>query len=268
MGDASDFEEWSGIVRDYPEEDENVDADTDHGTRTPTAVAASVSSVERAEGRLDEHSSILALRLRRESFLTSERTVDWSLSNEDGAQAMRVSVGRGSVTVVNASSFRATRHLRRRPRLALRRGDAVATWRRCPFPVGGRTAVAPGAGLDLRTSGRRSGVCTHRAGVVARRRAFRSTRGTAADRPALARRADSRDRSVRDSTQRRRGVCTRRPFARSTKRPQRRVSGYAEPVGHGNAPKHWPISPASTATPWRRLSTIPGCAGHTSCAAR
>ena len=63
-GDAADFEEWSGIVREYSDEDESADADAESG-RARRSVAAPLSSAEGAEGRFDRRSSILALRLRR-----------------------------------------------------------------------------------------------------------------------------------------------------------------------------------------------------------
>ena len=40
------------------------------------------------------------------SFLTSHRPAVWSLRDGSGIQAMRVEVGRGSVTVINATPFR------------------------------------------------------------------------------------------------------------------------------------------------------------------
>jgi hypothetical protein len=107
MGDPSDFEEWSGIARDYPEEKENVDADTDHDTDAAQQhVPRPCHKLNEKKGDSTSARQYWLCDFDENSFLTSERTVDWSLSNEDGAQAMRVSVGRGSVTVVNAASFR------------------------------------------------------------------------------------------------------------------------------------------------------------------
>ena len=40
------------------------------------------------------------------SSLTSTRNAVWALRDASGIQAMRVEVGRGSVTVINATPFR------------------------------------------------------------------------------------------------------------------------------------------------------------------
>jgi hypothetical protein len=107
MGDPSDFEEWSGIVRDYPEAKHSVDADTDSNTHaTQQHLSHPCHKLSEKKGDSTSTRQYWLCDFDEESFLTSARTVDWSLSNEDRAQAMRVSVGRGSVTVVNASSFR------------------------------------------------------------------------------------------------------------------------------------------------------------------
>lgn len=107
MGDPSDFEQWSGIARDYPEEQENVEADIDRDTdAVQQHVPHPCHKLNEKTGDSTNARQYWLCDFDENSFLTSDRTIDWSLSNEDGAQAMRVSVGRGSVTVVNASPFR------------------------------------------------------------------------------------------------------------------------------------------------------------------
>ncbi len=105
MGDASDFEEWSGIVRDYPEEDERADAYANqaaHNGQLPHPC----HQLKEQKGNSVGTRQYWLCDFDEESFLTTERTAEWSLSYEGRAQAMRVAVGRGSVTVVNASTVR------------------------------------------------------------------------------------------------------------------------------------------------------------------
>ena len=65
------------------------------------------------------------------SFLRSTRAADWVMRGQSGVQAMRVGVGRGSVTVINASPFQEQRLFDGEhgwlfvAATALRRGDEV-----------------------------------------------------------------------------------------------------------------------------------------------
>jgi hypothetical protein len=107
MGDESDFEEWSGIVRDYPEAEESAEPDAEtpgplHNDRLPHPC----HRLKEQRGEAIDTRLHWLCDFDEESFLTTERDVEWSLSNDDGAQALRVAVGRGSVTVINASPFR------------------------------------------------------------------------------------------------------------------------------------------------------------------
>jgi hypothetical protein len=102
VGDAEDFERWSGIVTDYGELDE--------------ATESALMSQELCRLYEEElnHSlppdvpaaSYWLCDLDGVSFLASKRDALWALRDRSGIQAMRVQVGRGSVTVINATSFR------------------------------------------------------------------------------------------------------------------------------------------------------------------
>ena len=104
-GDAADFEEWSGIVREYSDEDENADANADqaaHAGQLPHPC----HQLKAQKGDSIDTRQYWLCDFDEESFLSTERTAEWTLSYEGRAQAMRVAVGRGSVTVINASTLR------------------------------------------------------------------------------------------------------------------------------------------------------------------
>jgi hypothetical protein len=102
VGGEAEFERWSRIIRDYQEvsDKERAASDREGPCRKllehpgGTAPAGTVTTVY----ELCDFSVW--------SFLTTTRTVAWSLRGKSGIQALRVNVGRGSVTVVNAAPFR------------------------------------------------------------------------------------------------------------------------------------------------------------------
>jgi hypothetical protein len=107
-GDQEEFERWSGIVRKYKESDDEKDEKE----------SAEAKPHDRCPGFQEEHdgtpSSGPDARYRmcnpdEESFLTSEKQAAWALRDASGIQAMRVRVGRGSVTVINNAPFRRRR---------------------------------------------------------------------------------------------------------------------------------------------------------------
>ncbi len=91
---GDEFERWSGIVSEYREFDE--DAPDEPVCRRVWEGGDGVSSNETRYWLCD--TAFL-------SFLTTTRTVEWSLRDDAGIQAMRVQVGKGHVTVINASPF-------------------------------------------------------------------------------------------------------------------------------------------------------------------
>ena len=102
IGDERDFERWSHVTREPHALDKRDEAAFDdpcarfdearHGTKAGTSGAASYWMCD----------------VDRKSSLVSERKAEWALRNESRVQAMRVPVGRGSVTVINAEPFRYT----------------------------------------------------------------------------------------------------------------------------------------------------------------
>jgi hypothetical protein len=101
-GGENEFERWSGIVREY---------------RKPDRTKESADPDDEFCGRVQEEQNgtpsggspdmlYMMCDLDGMSFLTSQRNAVWALRDASGIQAMRVAVGRGSVTVINATPFR------------------------------------------------------------------------------------------------------------------------------------------------------------------
>ena len=110
-GDLTEFETWTGVSWDYDEDAadayyEKVGDDQETETRC-----------EPVEEIADMPGPPYSLCDADFSFLTTEREVPWGLKNDIGHQAIRVAVGQGSVTIINAVPF---------TRLALFRGDHAA----------------------------------------------------------------------------------------------------------------------------------------------
>jgi hypothetical protein len=96
IGGEEVFETWSGIVRRYREIDADEAAklfeDFDDDPCAP------LNEDPPTAPRRVCGASVM-------SFLGTSRTVSWSLRGASGVQALRVPVGRGSVTVINATPF-------------------------------------------------------------------------------------------------------------------------------------------------------------------
>jgi hypothetical protein len=101
-GNLEVFEKWSGIVREY-DFDEDEDADEDEDDTAADPMPCERFTEERA-GAADGMHWVCDAGVF--SFLTTKSQAEWALRNARGVQAMRVRVGRGSVTMINASPFR------------------------------------------------------------------------------------------------------------------------------------------------------------------
>jgi hypothetical protein len=101
-GGEDEFEGWSGVVREYREPDQADDSDDaeDESCRGFQEEQQGTPAGGSSETRY------LMCDLDGVSFLTSKRTPEWTLRDASGIQAMRVQVGRGSVTVINTTPFR------------------------------------------------------------------------------------------------------------------------------------------------------------------
>jgi len=124
IGGDEHLESWAGIRRDYPDyddEDEDEDeADADAAEESSEAVepdaeppsdAAEDGSCDAlhivVNGAIANPSDTLSMcTLDGYTFLQTDRDVAWGLRDtQDALQAVRVSVGRGSVTSINALPF-------------------------------------------------------------------------------------------------------------------------------------------------------------------
>jgi hypothetical protein len=106
------FERWSGVARIRYEEEESGEQDFSVADQ---AEPCTELREDLPDGEL-EPSDAAAQRLvvcgiEPDSWLASSRPPIWAMSDEVGAQVVRVSVGRGSVTVINTEPFRYRRFL-------------------------------------------------------------------------------------------------------------------------------------------------------------
>ena len=101
-GSEKEFERWSGIVRAYLKENDRPKP------ARPADDQECRQFQEERDGKPVGASDALrwVCDVDDESSLSSERTAAWALRDASGVQAMRLQVGRGSVTVINATPFR------------------------------------------------------------------------------------------------------------------------------------------------------------------
>jgi hypothetical protein len=97
-----DFQRWSGLAHETPPEEEEKEEHDAEGE--PDFVKKMrVDPCRKVTDQTSGHGYKLCGLDR--SFLTSTRKMTWELRDELGAQAVRVAVGRGSVTMVNGEPF-------------------------------------------------------------------------------------------------------------------------------------------------------------------
>jgi len=96
---TEEFGRWSGITREFPKVTEDDDTDD-------TAEVNVFSRAERCHDITGDGRSPYSLcEFLTKSWLASKSTPIWTLQNASGLQAVRVHVGRGTVTMLNASPF-------------------------------------------------------------------------------------------------------------------------------------------------------------------
>jgi hypothetical protein len=118
IGGEIEFEKWSGIARELVDVDD--DASDEAFDDAPETVEDEREDFAAEACRLFAEEGAPATQratVEREvchvptySYLRAERAVEWGLRDSLGLHAVRVRVGRGSVTVINATPF-AERHL-------------------------------------------------------------------------------------------------------------------------------------------------------------
>lgn len=104
---GDDFERWSGIVRKYEDYDESHEVPeglprSDERCRTFKEDRGAAPP----EGSAHVSTRLSMCDVTRLSSLMSRSPMAWGLRDASGIQAARVRVGRGTVTVINASPFR------------------------------------------------------------------------------------------------------------------------------------------------------------------
>jgi hypothetical protein len=102
-GGEDEFAQWSGVVREYPvdraEESAHAAADRDFcASFQEERIWTPFSGSPDARYSMCDLDGV--------SVLTSTRNAVWALRDASGIQAIRVAVGRGHVTVINATPFR------------------------------------------------------------------------------------------------------------------------------------------------------------------
>jgi hypothetical protein len=98
---VSEFEKWSGIVREHKEPDE-AKGDTGSGDQVCRSFEAETGAPASAPYTV----RYTMCGFDTASSLTSNRKAAWALRDASRTTAMRVQMGQGSVTVVNATPFR------------------------------------------------------------------------------------------------------------------------------------------------------------------
>lgn len=100
-GGEAEFQRWSGIFRNYHREAQDAARADDHVEPCHTYYEQ-----HDAAATSDRGAPHILCDFESASFLRTTRPAVWILRDSSGIQALRVSVGRGSVTVINASPFR------------------------------------------------------------------------------------------------------------------------------------------------------------------
>ena len=102
IGGEDDFERWTGIVLEYRSPEfvkEHMKSGADDSCRRFEVFTLGSPARQPASRRP------LLCDTGYFSFLKTTRPIAWELRDQTGAQAMRVAIGSGSVTVINASPF-------------------------------------------------------------------------------------------------------------------------------------------------------------------
>lgn len=100
IGGEAELERWAGIALHFPE-----DEDEESPTTPPESEQCRTLELARGEPVAGTRRSYSVCGMDARSSLTSTRRPEWALSDAQGLQALRIPVGRGSVTLVNARPF-------------------------------------------------------------------------------------------------------------------------------------------------------------------
>jgi Domain of unknown function (DUF4350) len=118
-GSEDEFATWSGVNHEYPEDPETDEQSSDESDAddilSPKDAAPKPGNqqcrtfIEERNGVVTPPSpgeaDLVLCNVNRYSFLKTAKTPQWALREASGIKVMRVAVGRGSVTVINAAPF-------------------------------------------------------------------------------------------------------------------------------------------------------------------
>ena len=96
-----EFEQWSGVVRTFPEPDE-----VEKSANGPEPFKDPCRPMQEERDGTSAGGDVIRMCDLGMSWLESKRPVTWALRDKKRAQTMRVAIGRGSVTVLNTAPFR------------------------------------------------------------------------------------------------------------------------------------------------------------------
>jgi hypothetical protein len=113
IGGEEHLESWAGIRRDYPDDEETDEEADEEEPDEPEEVADApaaelcdrLSAIDSRGEIVTDGRELTVCKLDGFSSLATDRNIAWGLAGSDGIQALRVRVGRGSVTSINAEPF-------------------------------------------------------------------------------------------------------------------------------------------------------------------
>jgi hypothetical protein len=97
------FESWSGIT--HAREEESIDDQDAFQAQQFFEPCESLYEIDYSAGANDEPAEYEVCNLDRSRWLESSEPLQWALSDDENLQVVRVAVGAGSVTVINAVPF-------------------------------------------------------------------------------------------------------------------------------------------------------------------
>lgn len=107
-GSHGDFEDWSGLHQEYPELDPDEDDTAESPAETP---AGQCSEVQQRAGPPGAEHYRLCDTVPMTFLEVRGTALPWALGDASGLQVVRVTLGRGSLTAINAAPFRERRLL-------------------------------------------------------------------------------------------------------------------------------------------------------------
>jgi hypothetical protein len=106
IGAEKDLERWAGVTRSYKEKKHKKPGEDDHDEDEDEDNCSLLEVQVHERGGTPQPASYSICNVDLASHLQSKETPTWAVSNDSGMQAMRLPIGRGSFTLVNATPFK------------------------------------------------------------------------------------------------------------------------------------------------------------------